>query len=108
MEELENATAAALSPPVPQTLSHTISCVSMVPDIAKSMSSALNVSGSSNFISFLSNLVIDQDTAAEIVQKDDEINAIVGARNCGDEAEPATKVTLHHSLSFCEEHYLIL
>jgi hypothetical protein len=99
MEELENATAVAPPPPVPQTLPHTITYASMVPDIAKSMPSTLNMSGSSNFISFLPNLVVDQDTAAEIVQKDDEINAVVGARNCGDEAEPAKQVTLHHSLS---------
>jgi hypothetical protein len=98
MEELENTAAAAPPPPVPHTLPHTITCASMVADIVKSMSSALNASGSSNFISFLPNLVA--------------LNAVVGARNCGDEAELATQVTLHHSLSLslslCEEHYLIL
>jgi hypothetical protein len=64
-----------------------ITCVSMVPDIAKSMSSALDAKGSSNC-------------------EDDEINVGVGARNCGDKAKPATQVTLHHF--FCEELYLIL
>jgi hypothetical protein len=99
MEELENAVAVVPPPPVPQTLPHMITCASMVPDIARSMSSALKASGSSKFINFLPNLIVDQDTSAEIVQKDDEINAVVGDRNCGDEAESAKQVTLHHSLS---------